>query len=597
VKFSRALIAVVIIVIVVIAGAVYFVATPTPKPGPTAVSANTASSALPQEMTVDEASTPSSLDAGTVIDNNGLEIAQNTNLPLTFCKDQGCTENVPVVASSWTSTPDGLTYTFHLRKGVYYSNGDPFNAYVVWYNVYRDLFMNQPVDFIFYLYFNTTGVSVSDVNALNNAQNVPDATLLKVMQNPQNSVTVLDETTVQFHLTNPFVPFMKTINTSPWIFVDPYVVQQHGGVAADQPNAYMAVNGTFVGDGPYVTQTFVPNQYSILVANPSYWAENLTASDTNFVLQPARIPKIIINYKTDELTRVLDVETNRAQAAIVAFNDITSVLHNDQNLYIPDLGPSGTLEWISIDALKPPTDNPLVRKAIVEAINLTEIQQVAYAGYAMPVVGPNLHGFFGYNDSIKPPAYNIEDAKRLLAEAGYPGGKGLAPLNLVYPTSAYLTLLAEVMQQNAAQVGITIVPQQVTYGTWLEMSYVLGNKTEAPYMIANNWTFYPDVSAYEAIVDSTFGVVENYHNQTVVDLMAKSNTELDPAKRAQEISQFTQILLDSNAFIWLSQDVALYDTGGGFGPTVFNKCLTGMFYNTAFNGVMFNVISYACPPS
>jgi len=594
-NFSRILIAAVVIVVIVVAGAAYYITTPRS----TMTTASTVSTSAAQSvLTIDESSPPGTMDAAGAQDNNALEIVQNVNLPLVFCKDETCQQFEPVLASSWTASPDGLTYTFYLRHGVFYSNGDPFNAYVVWYGVYRNMLMNLPIDFIYSYYFNTTGVTAGDLNALNNQENTPtNVTLLSIMQNPHDSVTVLNETAVQFHLTNPFVAFMQTIDTSPWIFVDPYVVGQHGGVVANQPNSYMVVNGTLVGNGPYVVQSYVENQYATLVANPNYWAGNLTGSETNFVLQPAKIPEVVINYKTDELTRSLDLETNRVQAAILSFTDVTSALNNDQNLYIPNLGPSGSLEWISIDSEKPPLTDALVRQAMVEAINVTKIQQVAFAGYAMPVMGPDLHGFFGYNDSITPRPYNITDAKLLLAEAGYPNGNGLPPLNFLYPTSAYLSLVAQVVQQNLAQIGITVVPQQVTEETWIQAGYLPGNSTGAPYMSASNWTYYNDVSAYEALVDSTYGVIDNYHNPALVALITKSNAELNPQMRAQQISQITEIVKDSDAEIWISQDMNLYDTGAGYGPTIFNKCVSGMFYNTAFNGVMFNVLYFTCAPS
>ena len=127
-------------------------------------------------------------------------------------------------------------------------------------------------------------------------------------QNPNNIVTVDNATAVTFHLTNPFVAFTKVIDTDPWVFVDPFVVSSHGGVVKNIPNSWMAVNGSSVGDGPYVAQTFLVNQYTILVANPHYWAQNITS---NLILEPAHIQTITINYKTDELTRSLDLESNK----------------------------------------------------------------------------------------------------------------------------------------------------------------------------------------------------------------------------------------------------------------------------------------------
>ena len=349
---------------------------------------------------MDEGSAPTTGDPAAAIDNNGLEIAQNTQLPLTFCANPSCTTLLPVLSDSWSQSASGLSYTFNLRSGVYYNNGDPFNAYVVWYNIYRDLIINQAADFIFYAYFNTSGVTPGDVNSLNNAQNSPgtNSTLLQIMQNPSNSVTVLNSTAVEFHLTNVFVPFLETIDTAPWVFVDPYVVQQNGGIVLNTPNSWMSVNGSTVGDAPYITQTYVVNQYALLIANPHYWAQNMT---TNLILEPAKIPKVLIQYPTDELTRTEDLQSGKVQSAIVSFNDIKNVLSACTACYIPNTGTSGSIEWINIDSLKSPTNSTLVRQAMVEAINISQIQSVVYDGYAQPVVGP-MPSIFNYYNQLNP---------------------------------------------------------------------------------------------------------------------------------------------------------------------------------------------------
>ena len=558
---------------------------------------SSASSAVPQVLTVDEGSPPTTNDPGAAIDNNGLELAQNTNLPLTFCANAGCTSLLPVLATSWSQSTDGLTFTFNLRSGVYYSNGDPFNAYVVWYNIYRDLYINQAADFIFYTYFNTNGVSVGDVNSFNNAKNDPtgNSTLLGIMQNPANSVAVLNATAVQFHLTNPFVAFLQSIDTSPWVFVDPYMVQQNGGVVQNQPNSWMSVNGTTVGDGPYITQVYVVNQYATMIANPNYWAQSIT---DNIILQPAKIPTITINYKTDELTRTQDMENGRVQAAIVNFNDINNVMTACKNCAIPDTGLSGTIEWIAIDALKAPTNNLLVREAIVAAINITEIQASVYQGYAHPVVGPMPAGFPYYNSSIQPPTYNVDLAKSLLAQAGYPNGQGFPTINLVFIKGGYPALAAQIVKQDLAAIGINVQTQALTSTELISIQGVLGNNTNAPYlMVEASWTYYPDFSAYEYLVDASMGAFGNFYNSTVHNLILKSNTEINPVLRAQEISQITYDVQQQSAEIWVGQDADMYDTGGGIGPTVWNSCVAGLWYNTAFNGVDFNGIYFTCTPS
>jgi ABC-type transport system substrate-binding protein len=489
-----------------------------------------------------------------------------------------------------------MTYTFLLRNGVYYSNGDPFNAYVVWWNVYRCLIMNQATDFVFYLYFNTTGVTVGDLNSLDNSQNTPNSTLLQIMENPDNSVTVLNASAVQFHLTNPFVAFMSSIETSPWVFVDPYVVEQHGGVALGEPNTWMSFNGTTVGDGPYITQVYFPSEYTVLISNPNYWAQNLTGSETNYILEPAKIPKVTIYYKTDELTRALDLESGQVQAAPISFDDTKKVLAACPTCVVPNIGLSGTIEFVMINTLRPPLNNILVRRAIIAAINVTQIQQTVYNGYAVPFVGPEPSGFPLYPSSVPSAVYNLTLAKQLLAAAGYPNGAGIRPIDFYYFTSTYHALEGEIMKADLAQIGITLNLHEISAATLFTLEPLPGNSTGAMDMATDDWTYYADFSAYENIIDVRFGAFGNMANDTIYNLILQSNTQTNPTIRAQDISQIASMTQQQAAEIWMGQDLNLYDTGAGMGPTFFNKCVAGLWYNTDFNGVDFNSVYYACAP-
>ena len=118
--------------------------------------------------------------------------------------------------------------------------------------------------------------------------------------------------------------------------------------------------------------------------------------------------------------------------------------------YIPDIGLSGSIEWIALDSLKAPLNNSLVRQAVIAAINVTQIQQTVYNGYAVPVVGPDLKGLAYYNSSILPPAYNVTTAEQLLTQAGYPGGKGLPAIDYYYYTSSYQADVAAIIKSDLA---------------------------------------------------------------------------------------------------------------------------------------------------
>ena len=627
---SRTLVvvAVVVIIIVILGGAVYFVtkgpaitsvssttssvnsstaSTPITSTSGTLVSSATSSSSnstSSSEFVVDEPGGPDSLDVGVSISGEGEEICSNAFLPLLFFNQTGgYSAFVPVLAKSWTETPNGTTYIFNFRSDVYYNNGDPFNAYVAWYNIYRNLYLNQAIDSPLYLVFNVSGVTLGDVNSLDNPQNSPgsNTTLLNIMQNASNAVTVLNSTSVAFHLTNPFVSFLQVMPAgNPWNFADPYVIEQHGGVVANTPNSWMSVNGSNNGDGPYIVQTYVPNQYTLLIANPNYWAQNIT--DGNFMTQVARYKEVLINYKTDELTRELDVESGKAQASVIALSDIDNVLKTGSNLYIPNFGTGGTIEWLQLDTEKAPLNNTLVRRAIIAAVNLTEIRETVYEGYNTPVVGPDLNGFFGYNSSISPPAYNLTEAKALLAQAGYPNGQGLGPISFDYPTgTTYIAEMAQILVANLAQIGVTIQPQSMAVASFISATEsCCGNATNFPDIAADAWSYWPDFSGYEFLVDQQLGAFFYLNNETIHNLIIESNSQLNSTLRAQEISQITVDVQQNAAVIWLGQDDDLPTTGNGVGPTIFNKCITGdpgMWQNPSywvFVGLDFNNIYSTC---
>jgi len=602
---SRAIVAVVIVVLIVVAAIAYIEVRPSSTASSTSSSSSSSASttstgSLPTSLVIDEASVPTSMDPGTVEDNNGLEVAQNTNLPMFFCAENNtaCTSLVPVVGQTITGSANGLNYTATLKTDVYYSNGDPFNAYVLWWNIYRDLVINQASDFIFYTYFTPGTITAADLNSFDTPTNVPtNQTLINLMESPSNDIRVLNASAVQFNLTNPFAPFLLTIETAPWVFVDPFVVESHGGVATNLPNAWMSVNGTTVGDGPYVA-SYVPNQYTTMVANPHYWAQNLTASQSNYIIEPAKIHQITINYKTDELTRTEDLEGGQAQAADVSFDDIPNVVKAcGTSCYIPNIGLSGSIEWVALDSLKAPLNNSLVRQAVIAAINITQIQQTVYNGYAVPVVGPDLKGLGYYNNSILPPAYSVTEAEQLLTEAGYPGGKGLPAIDYYYYTSSYQADVAAIIKSDLAVIGITVNVQELSQPSLLSLQGVPGANSTAMEMFSINWTYYADFSAYEFLVDSSLGVFGNMHNQTIVNLIDQSNTQLNSTLRGEEISQITEDVKQSASILWLAQDIDVYDPGAGIGPTMFNHCVSGLWYNTSFNGIDFNSVYYSCNPN
>jgi len=600
---SKMTLAVAIVVIVVVASAASYMILQGGQPSQVTTTSSAATSEqYPLEFTIDQPQSFDTLDPVIAASPSGEDIGMICILNLITLMPHESASFAPLLAKSWEVSPDQKTYTFHLRENVYYSNGDPFNAYAVWWTIYRDLYESTGDQYPMSLVFNKTGVRLEDVNALNNSQNMPNADLLKLMMNPDNSVTVVDANTVEFHLYPAMPAFLSMLTGVAWEFDDPYFYEQHGGVIAGQANSYMTIHGSDVGNGPYIVDRAVPDQYVVLVANPHYWAQNIAEDDPGyFALRPARIPKITVNFKPDELTRELDLQKNLAQAAVIAWPDIPRLLRETPGLVVPEFGLTNHIDWITLNSQKPPLDNILVRKAIIEAINAKQIQELAYGGYAKSFVGPLPSGLPFYDDSIKPPPYDPDDAKRLLAQAGYPDGKGLPQLTYAYAQAPHSTITAQLVQSDLAKIGINVQPvgltisglQTIEFGTRENV----WNTTTAPNMIDTWWEWWPDFNGYAYLVSDELGFLQWLHNDTINYRVNKALYELDPQQRALEISKVTELTQQQWVFIWIAQYENFYNTGEPVGQVVWNKCAVGdIWMSYSWFGVPYNSVYYTCAP-
>ena len=244
---------------------------------------------------------------------------------------------------------------------------------------------------------------------------------------------------------------------------------------------------------------------------------------------------------------------------------------------------------------KDSTNNTLVRRAIIAAVNTTQIQQAAYEGYATPFVGPVPEGVPGYNNSIPAPAYNLSLAKSLLVQSGYPGGKGLPPINFVYPTSDYLSLVAQILVSDLGQIGITVQPQQVSFAVFDTLEFSTpGTNASAPIMAWGSFSFIPDFAGYEYIVDSQLQLEFYLNNATINQLVDQYNTQLNPQSAAGDLTQITYETQQNAVFIWLGQGLDQYNIGSGVGITLWRNCVTGFWYNFGFNGIPYNALSSTC---
>ncbi|MEM0272824.1 MAG: ABC transporter substrate-binding protein, partial [Thermoprotei archaeon] len=420
------------------------------------------------------------------------------------------TQVVPVLASNYTVSNNYQTYIFQIRPNVTFSNGDPLNAYDVWFSFVRELYLGQAVGSSNYaeLTFNPDNVSVTGMttpwgllHALQNVTALPtttnfklastilnqmlsnfnpdNSTIQKVMSYPDQAYVVLGPYTFEVNLLHPYRFFLLDIAQWWGAVVDPAYVDAHGGVVNNTVNNYFDANGG-PGTGPYYIKS-VGVGYSdvVLQTNPNYWGYKY--KDVPLPAQPAHIPTIIVNYQLTTNQLIQDFATNRAQISYLPIRYASQVYNYYiyKNIYsfnqvFKNLGLSTGFFYLSMNTQLYPTNNTDFRLAIEHAINYTELLYSSYSFngtlYGTNYLGP-LTPIFGkyYNpDNLPLYSYNPSLAIYYLNRAGQeehfsvtlPNGSIIGDPSA--PPIGTITIVYEVPLTSIAQTQLTIIQQDLS---------------------------------------------------------------------------------------------------------------------------------------
>ncbi|HYB03649.1 MAG TPA: ABC transporter substrate-binding protein, partial [Nitrososphaerales archaeon] len=250
----------------------------------------------------------------------------------------GQQQYLPDLAVNWSVSSNQSIYTFNLRQGVKFSNGDPFNAYAVWAEFYFWYYIdaNGSTFWLGLPIFNTSAINYGPATfAMMNQSGLasPSQQLLSTMSNESWPAYVTSPYTIVFRLSTSFPFFLSTLlNTVGWVW-DPYYFVQHAG--SSSPGAVQAVSSFFntnsvPGTGPYVESTIQTNAYITFMKNPNYWGDNLTSAQiaANPVLDPGHYNTILAQYKPDDVSRYTDLASGASQISAVLTTNLQLVLSN-----------------------------------------------------------------------------------------------------------------------------------------------------------------------------------------------------------------------------------------------------------------------------
>ena len=519
---------------------------------------------------------PSGLDVAYSTDAPAYEIEQNIYQGLVWYCGSDVTQLCGVLATGWNQSPDGLTYTFNLRQGVRFSNGDNFTAYDVWFNYYRLTLNNGPPGYIIGpVMFNAGSVTVDDLNTFN--FNNPTADQLAVMQNPNQSIQVVDKYTIAFHLSSPLGSFLSRLAAPPGGIEDPAFIQANGGTQVNGTvNKYVDANGA-PGTGPYVVTNWVHGQSITLGLNPHYWGPK------------PQVSTVVIQYKSNTVDAINDLKTGTAQMMYTVPVNLLPSINGTSGVTLENHGLSFDLAWLSLNVQAYPLNITDVRLAINYAIDKNALIQDILHGYGVSFQGPIPQGMFGYNDSITPIGYNLTEAKTLLAQAGFPNGQGIRPLSLMYYTGdPVIAATVQAIQSDLAQIGITVNLNGVTQATYFNTAATIPRVSNYPDLFWSAWFpdfAYPDDYAYS--FDNVASVFDN-SNINNTQLNQWTNEALNSSSTTQQTQLYSQVeALDKS----LSPNVWLWQFQVGDGIPAYSSSVQNVYWNPILYGFNYSAIT------
>jgi peptide/nickel transport system substrate-binding protein len=463
-------------------------------------------------LVVSIAADPTGLDPEAVLNNTSGFVMATIYDSLVKYK-AGSVDVEPGLAESWQASEDGLTYTFHLRKGIKFHDGTPFTAPNYIKTIKRLLDKSDP-DSI----FNTGPV-----------EGYIDDTYGDV-----TSYTAPDDYTVVFKFKESSAPFTTNLAMVWNGVVSPEAVHKYGKDFRNHP----------VGTGPFIFKEWRPNDQIVLDANPDYWGGK---------------PKV---------DHLIFKEIPEAQAALLAIkrgdvhimgdvgSQIIPAARQDSNLVIvtqPGLAVSGVgMPW----GVKP-FDNQKVRQALNYAIDRDALDKTLFQGLATPMTSPLPEAEWGFDPSLKGYPYDPAKAKELLKEAGFPNGFKTELLTYNSPRgyNSAGPNLAVAIQGMLQKVGVEASVRQSEMGAYL--AEIRNKEKQFPNMFMVGWTGDngdPDNFLYELFGSANIPVTNTprYKNPEVDKILVEAQHEPNHDKRVALYKTAQKMILDDAPWIFVN---------------------------------------------
>jgi peptide/nickel transport system substrate-binding protein len=468
---------------------------------------------------------PGQMDPITLSEIVAGRILRNMYEGFTFTGDDG--KNVPALAESWEPLTPGPGFRFHLRKGVLFHSGRTFTAKDVKYTFEALL---KPGG--------KGGINATYLDSVVGAKDVKEGKATELA-----GVKIVDDYTIDISFTKPDVLFP----IYPFFFMDSGVVAEQG------PDWMLKVSA---GTGPYKFKQWRRGISVDLEANKSYWGGAPKIDGMSFLIVPSA-DTALSQYDAGELDfvdvyaaamrRVLR-DDRYAKELIRVLRAQSTYLGMNQNLYAP-------------------FKDKRVREAVSLSIDRNAMVKGLYGGAAFVLNGVVTPGMPGFDPTLPELKYDPERAKKLMAEAGFPDGKGLPPVD-ISSTEAFKDEITYYADQLKRVLGMPVSVKLVERATHIRAMNA-GEVAFFPW----GWTAdYPDAAYY--LSQMWYGPSPynraRWKNAEYDKLIDEALTIADDEKRFALYHKAERVLLDD----WGTAPVPMSASIGLRKPNVHNVTLT-----------------------
>lgn len=331
--------------------------------------------------------------------------------------DPKTVEPRPGVAERWDISEDGLIYTFHLRKNARWSNGDPVTAHDFHASFERALMPSLGNQYSYMLF------PVKNAEAFNTG---------KITNFNEVGFKVFDDHTLQVTLQSPTPYFLSLIIHNSWFPVHVPTIKKHGAI--DSRNNRWTRPQNIVGNGAFAVKEWKVNSHILVEKNPNYWgAEKVQLNKIYFY-------SVESHDVEERMFRAGQIHTMKEcpQPKIEVYKRNRPDLIN--------IYPLLTTYYYRINVTRPPFNDKRVRKALAMAIDRKSLVENVTRGGQLPAYYLTPPDTAGYTCQ-SPISENLDEARKLLAEAGFPNGQNFPRFELLFNTLESHRSIAEAIQQ------------------------------------------------------------------------------------------------------------------------------------------------------